>query len=87
MQAQRDAFRTFFEATGGQRWKDKGNWEEYLQGASCFDKLHGVTMTNQGQGPAIDLCVDNNGLSGACIQFPMSKLYILSVCFAQLNSF
>eukprot|EP01036_Dinobryon_divergens_P027427 gene27427-36200_t len=66
MQAQRDAFRTFFEATGGQRWKDKGNWEEYLQGSGCFDKLHGVAMTNQeGQGPAIDLCVDNNGLSGS----------------------
>ena len=65
MQAQRDAFRTFFEATGGQRWKDMGNWEEFLQGARCLDKLHGVTMRNQGL--AIDLCVDNNGLSGSRI--------------------
>ena len=61
MQAQRDSFRVFFDAIGGQRWRQKGNWEAFLQGDSV-NNLHGVIVS--GTGSAIEFRLGNNDLSG-----------------------
>ena len=62
MQAQRDSFRAFFDATGGWKdWRHKGNWEAFLQGDSV-NNLHGVIVS--GTGSAIEFRLGNNVLTG-----------------------
>ena len=78
LEAQRDSFRAFFEATGGRRWRRKENWEEFLQGVSV-SSFYGVTLS--GEGSAIDLCIENNELSGATTCMSCSVL-----CYAFNNA-
>ena len=59
-QAQREIFEIFFNATGGQDWRHKDNWEKYLGKEASADKIYGVTVSSQG----LAIVFDDNGLSG-----------------------